>query len=983
MADIVAAGAGVVTAAATVWEAHNAAEKDKSKPLKDLETIHADLNEAMILLCLKRDDHEDMLKRFSARKRRTKTYSSWIDGVGKIEVEVDEINQKYEQQKCRKSKINFKLDKGSELGREMEIKTEAVRRLYKVGMQLTDILVEKEPEPIVKMKAPDITEFSTLQKPMEDILAFLSNDKVKGIRVRGLVGVGKTAIMQNLNNHEKLAEVFNLVLWVNVSTDKDKENLSTGQLQLALVRRLKLNVEGCTDINEVACAIREELRDKKYLLLLDDVKEDLELDQIGIDLNDENGSKVVLTTTVDGVCNSIVDRVIEVKKLTLGEAWKMFKNVVSQNSNRKVDQRIERIMYQIVKYCGGLPLVIRTVANAFKMRDSVQSWSDGLNSLRLWPEKQDDAMKALYKLLNFCSGQLKGAQKDCFFHSAIYPEDSDIDIDCLLDCWAAEDLYGEVDDAKQVRAYGPQVLEDLKKVSLLEECVSKKYVRMHKLIRRAALFNLSANGTEHKHLVKTGESLLEPPIAEHWEEKRWISLVDNELQTLPESPDCSILSTLFLQKNPCLRIIPSLFFEHMENLRVLNMDSTRIVSLPSSLAKLIRLKVLCLNGCTELVLLPSEIGELQNIEVIDMRGSGVEKIPEEFKNLQLRRLLVSFSNFGCRNDTKIVLRNCNLISEISSLEELIIDVKSYKHLCNEMQNVVIDKIAATLTKLTTFKFCFEGGVEDDVIKLVAGIPTFSFPRINVLMSFVKRIDTLGSMSKPFQVFIGCSPSTPPQIPNFFQYDRYLRYCNGSGSTSTILKVLAETEAFELVNHPELEYVSNFGNANLHKVRGCLIEGCNQIRAIADKVDSPLLPNLEELYIKMLPLLISIWKVLPVPHGSLYKLRTLKIEKCSQMEELLVEPGNNATVYRDFLPNLESLVLADMPNLRRICAYGSLEWPALEKLQINGCPNLKELPFNKYVAKMLHSIQAEQSWWDALKWQDPEVKERLEPVCSLG
>ncbi|KAM7478738.1 hypothetical protein LguiA_026951 [Lonicera macranthoides] len=839
MADIVAAGAGVLTAAATVWETHNAAEKDKSKPSKDLETIHADLNEARILLCSKRDDHEDMLKRFSARKRRTKTYSSWIDRVGKIEVEVDEINQKYEKQKCRKSKINFKLDKGSELGKEMEIKTEAVRRLYEVGRQLTDILVEKEPEPIVKMKAPDITEFSTLQKPMEDILAFLSNDKVKGVRVRDLVGVRKTAIMQNLNNHEKLAEVFNLVLWVNVSTDKDKENLSTGQLQLALVRRLKLNVEGCTDNNEVACAIREELRDKKYLLLLDDVKEDLEFDQIGIDLNDENGSKAVLTTTMDGVCNSIVDRVIEMKKLTLGEAWKMFKNVVSQNSNCRVDQRIERIMYRIVQYCDGLPLVIKTVANAFKMRDNVQSWSDGLNSLRLWPEKQDDAMKELYKLLNFCSGQLKGAQKDCFFHSAIYPEDCDIDIDCLLSCWAAEDLYGEVDDVKKVRVYGPQ---------------------------------------------------------------------------------------------------------HMENLRVLNMDSTRIVSLPSSLSKLIHLKVLCVNGCTELVLLPSEIGELRNIEVIDMRGSRVEKIPEEFKNLQLRRLLVSLSNFGCRNDDKIVLRNCNFISKISSLEELIIDVKSYKHLCSKMQNAVIDKIAASLTKLTTFKFCFEGGVEDDVIKLVAGIPTFSFPRINVLMSFVKRIDTLGSM--------------------------YLRYCNGSGSTSTILKVLAETEAFELVNHPELEYVSDFGNASLPKVRGCLIEGCNQTRAIADKVDSPLLPNLEELYIKVLPLLKCIWKLLPVPFGSLYKLRTLKIEKCFQMEELLVEPGNNATVYRDFLPNLETLVLADMPNLRRICAYGSLEWPALEKLQINGCPNLKELPFNKDVAKMLHSIQAEQSWWDALKWQDP-------------
>ncbi|KAM7478735.1 hypothetical protein LguiA_026948 [Lonicera macranthoides] len=217
------------------------------------------------------------------------TVCSWIDGVRKIEVEVDELNKKYEKENSENRRSTLNLT------------------------QLTDILVKKESEPVVKMKAPDITEFLTLQKLMEYILAFLTNDKVK-----------------------------------------DGENLSTGQLQQALVRRLKLNVKGSSDVNEVASVIREELTDKKYLLLLDDVKEDLELDQIGIDLNDENGSKILLTTTVDGVCNSIVDKAIDVKRLTLGEAWKMFKNIVNQNLNRRVDQCIERIMYQIVKYCGGL-----------------------------------------------------------------------------------------------------------------------------------------------------------------------------------------------------------------------------------------------------------------------------------------------------------------------------------------------------------------------------------------------------------------------------------------------------------------------------------------------------------------------------------------------------------------------------------------------------------------------------------------------------
>lgn len=91
-------------------------------------------------------------------------------------------------------------------------------------------------------------------------------------------------------------------------------------------------------------------------------------------------------------------------------------------------------MHQVVQYCGGLLFVIKLVAGAFKMRDTHELWSDGFNNLRKWPEKGDNTMKEMYKLLNFCCDYLEGVQKDCFNYSEIYPEDSDIHIDCLLDC---------------------------------------------------------------------------------------------------------------------------------------------------------------------------------------------------------------------------------------------------------------------------------------------------------------------------------------------------------------------------------------------------------------------------------------------------------------------------------------------------------------------------------------------------------------------
>ena len=127
--------------------------------------------------------------------------------------------------------------------------------------------------------------------------------------------------------------------------------------------------------------------------------------------------------------------------------------------------------------------------------------------------------------------------------STKYSEDSDILIDCLLECWAAECFLGCNDDADECRINGRSILQHLKNVSLLDEGLTTGYVRMHKIIRQVALHD-----GECKLLVKTNEALRKPPDKRYWLEKNWISLIDNELQPLPRCPDCSVLSTLFLQK---------------------------------------------------------------------------------------------------------------------------------------------------------------------------------------------------------------------------------------------------------------------------------------------------------------------------------------------------------------------------------------------------------------------------------------------------
>ncbi|KAF5951963.1 hypothetical protein HYC85_009907 [Camellia sinensis] len=78
-----------------------------------------------------------------------------------------------------------------------------------------------------------------------------------------------------------------MVMWINVSAGESNENLDMSQL--------KVDREGANDSDNIAERISNELNGKRYLLLLDDIKANLDIHQMGIPPC-ENGSKIVLTT---------------------------------------------------------------------------------------------------------------------------------------------------------------------------------------------------------------------------------------------------------------------------------------------------------------------------------------------------------------------------------------------------------------------------------------------------------------------------------------------------------------------------------------------------------------------------------------------------------------------------------------------------------------------------------------------------------------
>ncbi|KAK2993058.1 hypothetical protein RJ640_024932 [Escallonia rubra] len=986
-AAAVSAIAAVVPEVKTTW-AHFMSKYRSSNSTKE---INDALNATMGVLRAKMADYQNEVHRHKS-KIPSETYNQWICRVVEIEEQVKFLASKYEK---KRKKSAFCLLPHPDLSKKMKKKDVEAAKLLEESEKLGDfMLVDQPPEAVVKMRTPKVETYPTLQEPLEEILKLLRNDKIKGVGIRGMVGIGKTTIMKNLNNHEEVSKLFEIVIWLKVSTEGSLENLSREHIQQAIVQRLELDIPGSSDADRVARTISKELREKKYLLLLDDVKKDVDLEELGIP-DGKCGSKLVLTTRLGYVCSSMVNRVVNVKNLSQEEAWKMFQDTL-ERPDLMGNPQIERLAWQVVKLCGGLPLVIKMVGSAFKMKKGNDGWAHGLNDLRKWPDKEHGGMREMYKMLKFCYDSLTGDQKNCFLYSSLYAEDGDIYTQCLLECWIAEYFHGRRHD---VRAYGHGILEHLENMSLLEEGASTEFVRMHKCIRQMALNILSDIG-DRKYMVKARDSQRNPEIEEHWNEMEWISLIDNELQSLPDQPGCSILSTLFLQKNTKLSKIPQSFFKDMQSLRVLDLYYTGIESLPSSMSKLLNLKVLYLNDCKALMELPSIIFE--HLEVLDIRGSGIKSIPAHIEKFgYLKHLRVSFSN-----DIQEVDFNCKVISRVTTLEELVIDVKTNKEWCNEMLDYTIEK-TTTLNKLKIFQFRFIDQEVVDVIKVVGTTPHICVPKAGMFVNLIEKRDDI--LSSSFQVVIGRQHLVFPQIPNFYQYDRYVKHCSGQGSDPAISCVLSKADAFELVNHNGADHLWETGITSMNQLQGCFIESCKGIRTIVNgncMLDKPILPIIGWFCIRNLPCLESIWEG-PVPLGSLSQLKTLILSKCpmlikiftnglvqqlSQLQHLEIEDcigivqvinqNDIAGQTSCALPKLQEVKLLDMPNLSSIWVDESLEWPCLERLEILRCPSLKRLPFSNTNAPKLSCISTEQDWWEALQWQRQEVKEQFQQYCTF-
>jgi hypothetical protein len=369
-----------------------------------------------------------------------------------------------------------------------------------------------------------------------------------------------------------------------------------------------------------------------------------------------------------------------------------------------------------VSKCKGLPLAARTLGGVFHSKTDYKEW-EMIAKSSMWSLSNENIPLAL-KLSYY---HLSSDEKRCFSYCAIIPKGSTFRKDQLIMLWMAEGFLGNED----MEDRGNEYFDDLVWRSLFQQSRDdpSSFI-MHDLINDLAQYvsgefcfkvgefgsskapkktrHFSHQLKDYNHVLKNFEDIHEVPPLRTFasmsdESKFHIDLDEKVLHDL--LPMLNRVRVLSLSRQywelytleKIVWITPLLdSIGNLKHLRYLDLSAMNMTRLPEKVSALYSLQTLILRGCRHLMVLPTNMSNLINLQHLIIEGTCLREMPSQMSKLIMLQKLTDFflgkqSGSNLKELGKLVnlrgtLSIWDLQNTLSVQDALEADLKSKKHL---------------------------------------------------------------------------------------------------------------------------------------------------------------------------------------------------------------------------------------------------------------------------------------------------------------
>ncbi|XP_027337070.1 putative disease resistance protein RGA3 [Abrus precatorius] len=322
---------------------------------------------------------------------------------------------------------------------------------------------------------------SLLRQPRE-------NQKVPVIAIVGLGGLGKTTLAQLVYNDLEVQNFFEMQMWVCVSDNFDVKTILKKMLEsIADGQRQDQSLE------KLQKELHKNLSGKKYLLVLDDIwneRHDKWAQLRKYLMCGAQDSKILVTTRSENVAKTMnCSTSYTLKGLTDEESWSLLKNIAFEDDSKGVNQNLESMGKEIAKKCKGVPLAVKTLGGLLRGQNEESEWRDVLRG-DFWElcEEQEDIMP----ILKLSYQNLSPKMRQCFAYCSLYPKDSIILKNELIQLWIAQGYLECSTEKQHMEDVGDQFVKILLMNSFFQDAVSGEHgeiitFKMHDLMHDLAM----------------------------------------------------------------------------------------------------------------------------------------------------------------------------------------------------------------------------------------------------------------------------------------------------------------------------------------------------------------------------------------------------------------------------------------------------------------------------------------------------------------